>query len=212
MSEYLPLLLAVSVAHILAVASPGPDFFLCVRQSLAHGRAAGVWTGAGFALGVACHCSFAALGLAVVIERSLLLFTIVKFLGAAYLLYMAVMVLRSRSSGDSPPTNEFVPLRTISAWRALSAGFVTNLLNPKAILYFLGIFTMVVSPDVPLWVLAAISAVMIVLTFVWFALVAFFFTRPGVRSAFSRWENTINRVFGVVLVGFAVRLATLDRN
>lgn len=209
MLAYLPLLATVSLAHLLAVASPGPDFILCVRNSLSYGRAAGTWTGLGFALGVVCHCTFAALGLALVIERSLLAFTIVKLAGAAYLVYVGIGALRSRSSGHAPDVAADTSAAGLSPARAVASGFVTNLLNPKAILYFLGVFTMVVSPEVPMGVLAVVSVIMVALTFAWFSLVALFFTRPGVRAAFYRWENAINRTFGVVLVAFGAKLATM---
>lgn len=209
MLQYLPLFVTVVTVHVLAVASPGPDFVLCVRHSLAHGRAAGTWTGLGFALGVVVHCTLAALGLAVLVERSLLIFSAVKLLGAAYLVYMGVMALRSRSSGRAPDMAEAAALPALSPARAVLSGFVTNLLNPKAILYFLGVFTMVVSPEVPASVLLSVSAVMVALTFAWFSLVAMFFTRAPVRAVFYRWENIINKAFGGILVLFGAKLATM---
>ncbi|USN58105.1 MAG: LysE family transporter [Candidatus Peribacteria bacterium] len=83
-----------------------------------------------------------------------------------------------------------------------------NVLNPKATVYFLSLFTFVISPDVPLIILVIISALMVCIMFVWFSLVALFFTHEKVLKVFKRGEKYFNRLFGFLLVLLGIKVAT----
>ncbi len=81
-------LLLIATIHILGAASPGPDLALVLKNSLESGRKAGIYSALGIALGIAVHVSYSVLGLAVLISKSILLFNIIKLIGAAYLIYI----------------------------------------------------------------------------------------------------------------------------
>src|SRR5476651_2532378 len=101
MSPYLYEFGKIAVAHLLAVASPGPDFAIVLRQSLAHGRRTAVWTSIGIGCGLSVHITYCLLGLGLFLKNSALALAVVKYLGAAYLAYVGVQALRARPrTGD----------------------------------------------------------------------------------------------------------------
>ncbi|QYM78071.1 LysE family transporter [Horticoccus luteus] len=202
--------LTVAGAHLLAVMSPGPDFAIVVKQSLRHGRRLAVWTSIGIACGILLHVSYSLLGIGLLIKSSPWAFTVLKFAGAAYLAWIGVNALRARASQNAlqPGGEAVAPLAAgLSARAAWNIGFFTNALNPKATLFFLALFSVVIDPHTPRWVQAGYGAWMAVATGAWFTLVSFFFTREKMRRVFLQHGHWVDRVMGVVLLGFAVRLA-----
>lgn len=201
--------LTVAGAHLLAVASPGPDFAIVVKQSLRHGRRLAVWTSVGIATGILLHVTYSLLGIGLLIKGSPVAFTLLKFAGAGYLAWLGVQAMQARAPENpgSPALGSGIAAAAQSRRGAWTTGFLTNALNPKATLFFLALFSVVVDAHTPRWVQAGYGAWMAVATGAWFTLVAFFFTRERVRLVFLRHGHWIDRGMGVVLLGFALRLA-----
>ena len=194
----------VALAHLLAVASPGPDFAIVLRQSLDRGRGPALRTSLGIAAGILVHVTWAVLGLGLLLQGSRAWFDVVRFAGAAYLAWIGVQALRSRPRQDpGPPAAGAAPSRG-----AFRAGLFTNLLNPKATLFFISLFALVVRPETPRWVQAGYGLWMALATGAWFSLVALFFTRDAVRRRFLRHGHWIDRALGVLFLAFAASLAT----
>lgn len=202
---HLALIGTVTLAHLLAVASPGPDFLMAVRNSLAYSRRAGIFTAVGFGCGIAVHIAYCLAGLALVISRSAPLFQGIKWLGALYLAYVGIRSLLSR--GGTAPEAEPERRPDIPALAAVRMGFLTNVLNPKATLFFLSLFTLVIAPGTPPAVLAAISAILVGNTILWFSLVAVFMTRPAIRAAYLRRRAALDRALGALLLAIAIKVA-----
>lgn len=209
MPPHLALIGTVALIHFLALVSPGPDFILCVRNSMTYSRKTGLWTAAGFALGIGVHILYSLAGVAVVISQSILLFNSIKFFGAAYLVYIGVRALFSKSS--TIKVDEAIKKMDISALAGLRMGFLTNVLNPKATLFFLSVFTLVISPETPLSVMGIIAFILMANTFLWFALVATLFTQARARSVFSRFSVLFDRIFGGLLIALGVKVALTKR-
>ncbi len=93
----------VALAHLLAVASPGPDFALVLRQSLTHGRRTALWTSLGIGTAILLHVTYSLLGLGLLIRSSALWFGVVKYAGAAYIAWLGVSALRARPRPASAP-------------------------------------------------------------------------------------------------------------
>lgn len=207
--QNLTLIGTVTVIHLLAVISPGPDFIMAVKNSLTYSRRTGIWTAVGFGLGISVHIFYCLAGLALIISKSILLFSVIKYFGAAYLVYVGVKCLLAKSGeidvGESEKKSD------ISAAAAVRMGFLTNVLNPKATLLFLSLFTLVITPGTPGLVLGIVSVIMIVNTSLWFMLVATFLTHKSVRSVFERFQNKFNKIFGVLLVAIGVKVALSNR-
>jgi RhtB (resistance to homoserine/threonine) family protein len=202
----------ITVVHLLAAASPGPDFAYVTRQSLVHGRRAGLLASAGIALGLAIHIVYSAAGLAAVIAHSVHWMTAIKLLGGAYLLYLGIKGLRARKepalAGGGAASARELPS---SAWRQVVGGFLCNAFNPKAPIYFLALFTVVLSPGLPLPTLLAYGAWIMLLQWLWFSLVATVFAHRMVRDRLFAVRHWIDRAFGAAMVALGLRVLASTR-
>ncbi|MEE1753342.1 LysE family transporter [Streptomyces sp. SP18CS02] len=195
-------ILAVAVITVLAVISPGADFAMVVRNSCLYGRATGLSAAAGVAAGVLVHVTYTMLGVGLLIAANAALFTAIKLVGAAYLVYIGLRTFFARADLtvdlDSRPE--------LSRWGALRGGFLTNVLNPKTTLFVVSTFTQVVGPDTALWQQAGYGLFMSFAHLGWFGLVALFFSHARLRAAMLRAQKALNRVIGGTLVGLGVTL------
>ncbi len=196
----------VALIHLLAVASPGPDFAIVVRESVAHGRRAGVFCALGVGTGIFVHVAYSLLGIGLIVSQSIVLFNALKWLAAAYLLYIGFKALRAQPAAPGAVQEQAAaPARTPRG--AFVTGFVTNGLNPKATLFFLSLFTVVINPHTPLLVQGGYGVYLAVATALWFCLVAMLFSQQRVREGFARMGHWFDRLMGAVLVGLGIKLA-----
>lgn len=202
------LIASVALIHLLAVISPGPDFFMALKNSMTYSRKTGIYTAIGFGLGIAVHVFYSLAGLALIISKSVIIFNVIKYLGVAYLIYIGFKSFISKTT-DVKVANETL-LTDISPLKAVSMGFLTNVLNPKASLFFLSLFTLVIAPDTATGTLIIISALLVIDTMLWFSLVAIFFTQKRVRIVFNRYQKWFNKLFGVLLIGIGLKIAFSD--
>ncbi|WP_416773426.1 LysE family translocator [Pseudomonas sp. RHF3.3-3] len=203
---YLTEFLTVALIHLLAVASPGPDFAVVVRESVTHGRRAGTWTALGVGSAIFLHVGYSLLGIGLIVSQSIVLFNVLKWLAAAYLLYIGFKALRARpAAAATEALAREAGERT--ARGAYVAGFVTNGLNPKATLFFLSLFTVVINPHTPLAIQAGYGVYLAAATALWFCLVARLFSQPRVRAGFARMGHWFDRTMGAVLIAIGVKLA-----
>jgi RhtB (resistance to homoserine/threonine) family protein len=183
---------------------------MAIRNSLVHSRAVGVYTAVGLALGLAVHVIYSLVGIAVLVSRSVLLFNAIKWLGAAYLIYIGVKALRARKH-DPADTNGIEGKRRVpkemSALAAVRSGFLTNLLNPKATLFVLALFTQVVSPETPLLAKGVYGLTAVSVELGWFALVALLISTGPIKRRFDASVHWVERLTGAVLVSLGLKLA-----
>lgn len=195
---------------LLAVMSPGPDFIMTVQNSVRHGARAGMATAFGIALANLIHIAYVHIGIGALIAHSLLAFSILKLLAAAYLIYLGAKALCSRagaadiSLGDGKAQAASLP-------SAFGQGFITNALNPKAAIFWLSYLTIVVDPAMPTATLWGFIALLLVSAFVWFSLVAYFLTRQRIRQQFIRCGHWFDRAMGALLVGLGIKVALSAR-
>lgn len=202
------LITSVALIHLLAVISPGPDFFMALKNSMTYSRKTGIYTAIGFGLGIAVHVFYSLAGLALIISQSIVIFNVIKYLGVAYLLYIGIKSFLSKTADIKVENKEH--LQDISPLKAVSMGFLTNVLNPKASLFFLSLFTLVIGPNTGTTTLIIISFILVIDTMLWFSLVAIFFTQKRVRVVFNRYQKWFNKLFGVLLVGIGLKIAFSD--
>ena len=192
-------LLAVALFTLLAVISPGADFAMVTRSSYAQGRKAGLAAATGIALGVQVHVLYTVLGIAVIISQSPVLFLAMKVLGAGYLIYLGYQSLTNTTrislEGQPSATGLLAAMRT---------GFLTNALNPKTMLFVVSAYTQVVQPGTPLGLDFAYGAFMSFAHWMWFSLVAVFFSSAGLRKAMIERQVVVDRVIGVALIGLGL--------
>ncbi len=200
----------LTMVHLLAAASPGPDFAYVTRQSLVNGRRSGLLASLGIALGLSIHIVYSAAGLAAVIAHSAQWMMVVKIVGGGYLLWLGYLGLRSGAVPGAGPAIATLPT-PISAWRQVAGGFLCNAFNPKAPIYFLALFTVVLSPELPLPALVAYGVWIMVLQWFWFSLVALVFAHPRVRDRLLAARHWIDRAFGAAMIALGIRVLATAR-
>ena len=196
------LVAAVGLIHLVALVSPGPDFVVACRNSLLYSRTIGIYTAVGFGLGICVHISYAVFGLSWLIANNELIFTVIQYLGAFYLMFIGIQSLRSFQSQIGQETVS--ASSRISPFRAVRIGFITNVLNPKATLFFLSLFSTMLNPTVGELTLVVIAVLLVVTTILWFSLVALLISHPRFTTVLKRYEKIVHQFFGVLLIGIGI--------
>ncbi|CZW19293.1 LysE family translocator [Enterobacter cloacae] len=206
-------LFALSV-FLLSI-TPGPDMAYVVGQSVANGRRAGIISAAGVALGSCTHAVASAVGLTALITASPMMFTFIKYLGAAYLMYLGAKMILGTFARQHPNDSESVPVRTKATLSSLlSKGFITTLTNPKVLLFFISFFPQFVSlggdhHTASFLLLGMVYALIAFLTDVSFAVLAG--SAAGAVSQNRGLQKILDRIVGVTFIGLGLRLALSRR-
>lgn len=199
-------LLVITFVHLLAAASPGPDFVMVSQQALTNGRKAGLLCSFGIALGLSVHIAYSAFGLAAIIANSVNGLLIIKMLGGSYLVYLGIKGLRSKPRKHEEKIAGGILEK--SSVKTIGKGFLCNVLNPKAPIYFVSLFTIVLSPDIPLHYLAIYGFWIMILQFLWFSFVAMILSSPPVSKKFNKYSHYIDRILGGAMIGLGVKVIT----
>ena len=234
--------LLITSVHLLAAASPGPDFVLVSQQTLAKGRRTGLICSLGITLGLAIHITYSVLGLATLIAHSQPLLTAIKWLGGSYLVYLGWQGIQAKAKkpadltvatdSDAEDSDADISQNVLAKQEArsekgistkntssdinstasiLRRGFFCNVFNPKAPVYFVAIFTLVLSPGIPLWQLAIYGVWMMVLQMAWFSTVVMLLSIPAIHKRFQRFEHWIDRVLGTAMIVLGLNLILRSR-
>ena len=203
-SSSFPLFLA---AVAVITITPGPDTFYVLGRSLEQGRLAGIVSALGIFVGNLGHTTAAAIGLSALLMTSALAFNIVKYAGAAYLVYLGIQAIISRDSHSTLPT----PPRA-SLMKVFLQAILTNLLNPKAALFFLAFVPQFINPAGPLAlqtlqlgiIVAASSSLWLALIGALVAAVGQNLRRSPRAAAIQRWGT------GSLFIGLGLRLAIAE--
>ena len=191
----------------LVIVAPGADTAMVMRQSLAFGRTAGVFTSFGVGASLLLHLTYTILGLGLLVAKSLVVFNLLKLAGAAYLIFMGIRTWRA---ADFVLPDFETALVAPSNLKSFGLGFITNALNPKPVLFFLALFSTLVSQQTPLFVQGLYGLGMAGALIGWFVMVGSFLTVPSVRGQFAKAGRWINRAAAVIFVGLGVRLALVQ--
>lgn len=201
--------LAISSIIILAAVSPGPDFAIVVKNSLQNNRKAGIITALGVSCSLIIHSIYSILGLALVISQSLLLFNIIKYIGAAYLIYIGIKSLKEKRSTIEIKESTQMPLMNLN--KLFLQGLLCNLLNPKAILFILAFFTLIVKPSTDFSVQLIYVLDIALIHLIWFSSLAIIVTHPQVQKKLSQFQYYVVKILGLALIGFGTRIAMLSQ-
>ncbi|QBY05841.1 LysE family translocator [Thalassotalea sp. HSM 43] len=207
-SAYYSEFLTIALAHLLAVASPGPDFAIVVKQSLTRGRQAALFTSAGIGTAILLHVFYSLVGIAIIIKSNPQLFTYLTYIAAAYLAYIGVMGLRAKP-GHSDDASEAIQAHSQSRWKSYATGFLVNGLNVKATLFFLSLFSVVISAQTPTIVKSAYGFYMAMATFAWFSFLSCMLTLDKFRHKLQRNGYWIERIMGALLIILAINIVVM---
>lgn len=199
-------LLVIIGVTLLVMISPGPDMIIVLRNTMLGGRGGGLRTSAGILTGNLVHISYCVVGIGWLISTSVVAFSVLRYAGAAYLVYLGISALvESGIRLEIEQTDIAVPAR---GW--FRQGFINNILNPKGTLFYLGVFTMVITPDTTVSVTVLLVAVMMAISAGFWLVFVLTLDHPAVRRFIDRSRRTVNRLFGVLLVSLGLRVAFLD--
>ncbi|WP_343548082.1 LysE family translocator [Ralstonia sp.] len=205
------------LAVFLLNVTPGPDTAYIVGRSVSQGRAAGLLSSLGVSAGCCVHVLAVAFGLTALLAASTVAFTVIKVVGAAYLIYLGGRMLLAPPERDDAPAEktETPAARRPRPLKSLfMQGFLTNVLNPKVVLFFLSFFPQFVDPHAAHKALAflALGAVFIAMSTIWNSLVAWVAAsvtrRVAGKPGIKRW---LDRVVGTAFIGLGARLAFTTR-
>ena len=194
-------LLPIAGVLFLGVASPGPSFALVTSTSMGASRRAGVLTGIGFAAASCTWSLLAIAGLGIVIAQVPWIYTAVKATGAAYLIWIGVKMLL----GASKPM-AVVDSGNTSGLAAIRKAYMVSMTNPKAIVFYGSIFTVMVPTSAPLWFYVAVVVIAAVVSGAWYCGVALMFSHGLVRRIFAKAKTGIEATMGVILIGLGGKL------
>ncbi|ADO50447.1 homoserine/threonine efflux pump [[Enterobacter] lignolyticus SCF1] len=199
------LFLTVALVHIIALMSPGPDFFFVSQTAVSRSRKEAMMGVLGITAGVMVWAGVALLGLHLILEKMAWLHNIIMVGGGLYLCWMGYQMLRgalkkSEASVDAPQ------VELAKSGKSFLKGLLTNLANPKAIIYFGSVFSLFVGDDVGAAQRWGIFLLIIVETFAWFTIVASLFALPTMRRGYQRMAKWIDGVAGTLFAGFGIHL------
>ncbi len=195
----------IASAHFMALLSPGPDFFLILQTSLRMPLRYAFALCAGIASANGLYLIVAVTGLEVIKELTTLML-VLKYLGGAYLFYIGILLLRApKRSLDTATSESSVQVESLRVQFML--GFMSAILNPKNAVFYLSLFTVMVSPDTPFTVRALYGLWMTGVVLCWDVAVAGLLGNKQVKSLLNRWVFGIEKFSGVMLAFFGVLLA-----
>lgn len=184
----------------VALVSPGPDLVLTLRNTVSSGMKSGILSSLGFGTGIFFHAFLALIIIQGAGQFSQEFIPFLGLPGSLYLIYLGI---------KSWPTNEtkfVVDLKSSTAKAPYFEGLLTNLLNPKASLFTIGLITTQVKPDTSISTLATLIAGMVLLTILWFSLVSLTLSRKKLQEYYFRQSRNINYLFSIVFILFGVLL------
>ncbi|NDV63124.1 LysE family transporter [Puniceicoccales bacterium CK1056] len=196
-------ILTIAAIHLVACLSPGPDIFLVVLNSMRHGWRTGVATTFGILCGVSLHISLGLTGVSYLITRGEVFERVLSLAGGSWLIYLGLkgfmscrrLAAEAREPDQVPSSPDALPFH--DAW---TQGFFVNVLNPKAMLFFLSLFSVMLGPDLPLEIRIASGGVMVCVQAVAFSLVAFLVDRPRFKSSWNRLQLCLELGISVILL------------
>ena len=189
---------SAALAHLLAVMSPGPDTAIIFHQSFTKGRRASIFTALGIGFGIFVHCFFAISGISLLIYSNDEAKLFIKIFGGLYLLYIGLSFFIFKSSSDSNEPKSFLQ-------NSFLIGLITNLLNVKAFLFTVSLFSLInLGPN---FFEALIYLLYFpIVTAGWFSFVSFALTHDSFGNVFSKYSNNIQIISSLFILGLGILL------
>ncbi|MCX8580887.1 LysE family transporter [Gilliamella sp. B3482] len=198
-------LILVITISCLGMISPGPDFFLVLKNSLSYNRKIALMTCLGVISAIAIHMSYCVAGIAVLITATPWLYNALRYAGAAYLLWIGVKALLAKSSGTAYVSKQTQEL-DVTAKSAFMQGLLCNLLNPKATLFFLAIFTQLLNASSTMVDKLVVAFIIWLEAAIWWPMVVFVFQTQIVQRRYFKLQVIIDKLLGVILIVLGVKV------
>lgn len=199
-------LLSVATISFLGMVSPGPDFFLVVKNSLSYPRKFAMITCLGIIMAVFTHMSYCVGGIAILIKTIPWLYSILRYMGAAYLIWIGGKAIFAKVGGASYIAEDSKK-RTISYKQTFMQGYLCNLLNPKATLFFFAVFTQVLSINSTIVDKLSVAAIIWLEAAIWWPLVVIIFQSEIVRRRYFKIQFIVDKLLGLILMTLGCKVA-----
>jgi threonine/homoserine/homoserine lactone efflux protein len=205
----------VAIAHFLALLSPGPDFVLVVKSAIKNGPKKSIGVAAGIASANALYIALCLIGVGALLASSVVIMIALKVTGGVFLIYLAIMALRAKKTDYKDlelPENQTTQSETTFV-KEFITGFMSGILNPKNLLFYLSLFTVVLTKDVNFGFKVGLGIWMTSVVFVWDLSVIYVLSRDKVRRKFSKLAYYIDKCTGAILglIGFTIGKSALTK-
>lgn len=217
------LLSTLAVIHCLALVSPGPDFAIIIKTSTQQSRQTALMCAIGISVAILVHSLLSLMGISLMIQQSEIAYLLVQIIGVSYLAYMGFGALvsvtksfknQTRLTPETETTFEQSELKkdhqphfdAISSIKGFQLGLYTNLLNPKALIFFITIFTVLVTPQVTVETKVASATLLFILSLMWFCFLAIILTKPAIQQKMAKGSKIIDAITGVIFMGVAITI------
>lgn len=198
----------VALAHFLALISPGPDFVILVKSAVKNESKKAIGVALGISIANALYIALCLIGIGSLLATSVYIMIGLKVAGGLFLIYLAVQALRAKKS-DYASLSAQVNVnekQETTLFKEFIVGFMSGILNPKNILFYLSLFTVVLTKDVSLTFKIILGVWMSSLVFIWDSAIVFLLSGDNVRRKFAKLSYYIDKVTGAILglVGLAI--------
>ena len=197
---------SIVLVHFLAVISPGPDFSIVLKQSIKNGKKSALLTSLGISLGILIHVSYCILGIGYFISSNVYVYNIIKYLGATYLAFIGISSFFTKNVElDYKKSNSFVELGNYVN-KPFVVGFLTNVLNPKATLFFLALFAFIIDSNTSFGLQIFYGLWMCFTTGLWFCFVSILISSYYFKKIITKYSIIIDRLLGLVLIYISIKI------
>jgi len=205
--DLLGIFVTVAIAHFLALLSPGPDFVLVVKSAIRNEGKNAIGVALGIASANAVYIGLCLIGVGSILAASVPVMITLKIIGGLFLIYLAVQALRARKSSYSNlDIVEPESITNSSFLKEFLTGFMSGVLNPKNLLFYLSLFTVVLTPEIGFAFKLGLGIWMTTIVFLWDLSIIFLLSTRTIRSKFTKAAYYIDKVTGALLglIGFAI--------
>ncbi|MGX9463504.1 LysE family translocator [Shewanella sp. A14] len=211
------LLAGLAVIHMVALMSPGPDFAIIVKMATQQTRLTALYCALGIAVAILVHTLLSLMGISVMIQQSHIAFMAVQLIGSSYLAWMGYGALKSattnlinkRCTSNMTSTQQTSPQAgAISSIKGFKVGLYTNLLNPKALIFFITLFSVLITPQVNYSTKIAAAVLLFVLSLIWFGLLALILSKPQIQQKLLAANTIIDLLVGIIFIAVALTIAS----
>ncbi|NAZ48030.1 LysE family transporter [Vibrio toranzoniae] len=211
------ILVTLASIHFIALMSPGPDLALVVQNATRHGRQTGLYIALGLSCGILLHSLFSLTGISYLVHQQPTLFALIQLAGGSYLLYLGFGALRStwnivQQSDDQAVETKTKDLVIANKREAFSKGFATNILNPKALVFFISLMSSLVPADMSQSGKGIALVILFGLSLFWFSLLAWMLSTKVLQKKLSEATVYIDGLCGVVfsIIGLSILWQSLS--
>lgn len=199
-------LLSIALIHFFALISPGPDFFFVTQSAIRQSRSHALFAALGISLSILVWALCAISGLHYLFQKMAWLQHVLMILGGLYLFYLGIQLFKSAFSKNTESDKTEKPLIETAYKNLLLKGFLTNMANPKALVYFSSVFAIAINTEASLFEQSSLIALVFFESLIWFTFVAFVFSAPRMNQYYQRFSKKIDGITGGIFISFGCLL------